>query len=804
MANPVALLAGGVGGAAVLGAGYGLWIIHKRKRAPVPLVYAAPPITIAATPVTATSAAKPVFATPAAAGLPGTPHPATALLPPVVSPHPAANAIIKSALAAGAVHPAVAVAKEKAPASPVATGVKVLPWHPNYDRIGTGETMHPGEARQTQHGELTLEFSNGALNLYDTRKGRTLLWSTGTKDGSYVTMQKDGNLVLYNAAKKAVWNTRTYNGDKNYLQLQADGNMVVYNMGDHKPYWDTNTTKFVKKSLTGAGDVINHGGFNVGEIAAMAVGVPPGVFTTIVTVDPGANKWVGNAVKTAGHAVESAAHAIQDESGKISSALSKIPVVGGLLHGLYDATFFAVLGPVMMTEQIVVEGQRIDTVALNELKAQLRDFKEVGPYAEMVCSLIPGIGTGIAAAIGVGLALANGQGIAEAVLAGVEAAVPGGPLAKMAFDVAQKSIVAAVEHKPLNWGLVASTGVEVVADVVNLPVPPEVQKMIEGGMTCASMLVQGKRIDKALIGGFADALPVGPEVKAAISDVTTMSVDLAQGRKIDQVLLDEVKRSANLLPVDDSIKKGLTAGIKVGFTVAAVSGAKVHGESPFGYDWFGDDALTDVPHEMVLSQRIQHVVTDLFLDRGKAGLKDKKAADAINIAIAVHQGKIVQDAAAPQFVWGGPVMTQLLTRGQDLLKTDAVVAAAYKTVTAGQSGFLIGAAAMRFQVNTHEFLSLRDNLPTGDDKKSFDTAVSMHIGRVANPPPKTSVDITAKAGYYTTLGVQGAQVSQKTAIVKTLSEASGTKTGTALAIKTVAQRRSAILPRILRAVGVRK
>jgi hypothetical protein len=668
-----------------------------------------------------------------------------------------------------ALHP-IRLVPKLAPAPKPAVAKK---WTPGDEMIQTGVTLKQGDSRVSQSNAIALLFEPGALSLYDTRGGRkNLLWSTGNRPGAdHATMQHDGNFVLYDVTNKPLWAANVWAGDNQFVRLQDDGNMVIYDRDMH-PHWDVNTYQFVPRGSTGDSRKVGDNGFNVGEIIAIGLGVPPGVFTAVATADPAVDSWTRDAVKTAGRDIGQVAADIQDVSSSISDALEHVPFVGPLLHGLYDGVFMLTLGPAMMTEQVIVEGQGIDQVVLAQLKAQLQDFKDVGPYAEMVCSLIPGVGTGIAAAIGVGLALANGQGIAEAILAGVEAAVPGGPLAKMAFDVAQKSIVAAVEGKELNWGLVASTAVEVTADVVDIPVPDSVKKMLEGGMACTAMLVQGKRVDAALATGFADALPVAGSVKSAIVSLTTISVNLANGQKLDQAILNSASSKVAQLPVSAATKQSITAGVAPGTSA-------MHG------DWFGYDDPSEFagdpapPPEFVLSQRIQHAVTDIFLDRGKAGLNNQKAADAINIAIGMQQGKILQDKAAPQFAVGGPVMTQLLAKGKLLLQTDPVVAGAYKTLTSGQTGFLVGAAVMRYQINTHQFCALRDNF-SGPDQKGYDTAASLHIARVAVPAATGG-----GAAYLITRGLQGAKPQQKAPIMQALIADKAMQGGTVQAVKTI-------------------
>jgi len=84
----------------------------------------------------------------------------------------------------------------------------------------------------------------------------------------------------------------------------------------------------------------------------------------------------------------------------------------------------------------VARGERIDRAAVGALKNTIAGARTLAPYAQAVTSLVPGIGTGVAAGIGAASALAQGARITDAVVAGVRGAIPGGPLAQMGFDAA--------------------------------------------------------------------------------------------------------------------------------------------------------------------------------------------------------------------------------------------------------------------------------------------------------------------------------------------------------------------------------
>lgn len=163
----------------------------------------------------------------------------------------------------------------------------------------------------------------------------------------------------------------------------------------------------------------------------------------------------------------------------ISRAAGTVPFVGPGLKGVFDIT----TGPISMT-LAVANGVRIDKAVSRRLKADIRSVKAVAPYAQMVITLVPGVGTAAGAALSAGLALANGQPITAAIMAGVKGAVPGGAAAKMAYDV----------------GLAAARGerVDKIA-IAALPISNDQKKMLRASLDVVVDVARGKRVDKSLL-----------------------------------------------------------------------------------------------------------------------------------------------------------------------------------------------------------------------------------------------------------------------------------------------------------------
>lgn len=220
-------------------------------------------------------------------------------------------------------------------------------------------------------------------------------------------------------------------------------------------------------------------------------------------------------VKTAGKGVRGVAKV----TGKVGKGLGRVPVVGGGLKGVYNLTFNAPF----KTADAIVKGERLDKVALNSIKEHVKDVKDVAPYAQMVISVVPGVGTGISGAIGAGLALASGQPITEAIAQGVRSALPGGPVAQAAFDVGK----AGLSGKPISSIALNA-----------LPLNPQQKQALGKAMNAAHAIASGKRVDKALVNNAIAVLP--PDARKALQ--TGMAI--AEGQRLQATASKNVNTRA--------------------------------------------------------------------------------------------------------------------------------------------------------------------------------------------------------------------------------------------------------------------
>jgi len=190
-----------------------------------------------------------------------------------------------------------------------------------------------------------------------------------------------------------------------------------------------------------------------------------------------AAKWAGRAVGTVAHAAGAVVHAASD-------VLGHIPVVGGPLHDVLEAA-----NPFAMIESIS-KGERIDKAVLGDLKNKLAVVKEIAPYAATVASLVPGVGSGVAAALSAASALASGRNITDALIEGVKNAVPGGPVARSAFETA----VSLSKGNRIDKALL---------DAARAQIPAEARAAFDTGMAIA----HGKNLQSVVVDGIKSAAP---------------------------------------------------------------------------------------------------------------------------------------------------------------------------------------------------------------------------------------------------------------------------------------------------------
>lgn len=473
---------------------------------------------------------------------------------------------------------------------------------------------------------------------------------------------------------------------------------------------------------------------------------------------------VSNAAKSAGRAIGKAEHSVANGVGTVTSAVTKIPVVGAPIKTIYTASFHAVTGPARLVAD-VAQGKRIDRAVMSKLKESVQDAKAVGPYAQTVLSVVPGVGTGVSAALGAGLALANGQPIDKALLEGISSSLPGGPAAKAALNAAVTGIHAAATGQRFD---IEAVGKSALGSVL----PPAAM----AGVDMAAKLAHGQPLDKALTESAVNMLPVDPKVKEALHTASQVSIDLANGRKIDAALLAQVKSAVPHLPIDPSLKTQLMN--------AAVTGKDI-------VPGHGEQALSNVLHSAV-ADSVLHTSTKNLAPSVKKALQTGMALGTAS----VHQAHAAEQLATPA------VINKLVESGIQLSKADPVISAARKLVGNGTRGFDLGMGITNAKSNLFSISHVREHL-SGPDKMGFDMALSAKVGLVTQPIPK-GLSAAAQAGHAVTHGMQGSDPSNKQAMMAAVKASPSASVGATQAIKSITVAREHWIHKVARALRLVK
>lgn len=486
-------------------------------------------------------------------------------------------------------------------------------------------------------------------------------------------------------------------------------------------------------------------------------------------------KFVENTVKTAGKEVGKVTKPIQNAVGDVSREVGKIPVVGGLVQGVFDLTYMATMWPAELAIGIVVDGKRIDNAVLDTIKKEVQSVKQVAPYAQMVIAIVPGIGPGVSAALSAGLALAEGQSIEEVLKAGLIGALPGGPLVKAAVTMGVDTIQRVASGQPINLATLAQTAGGVASSALGLPIAAK--NALMAGIATMGAVVEGKPLDKALTDAAIANLPVSNQVKQAMTEATALTLDLTSGKPLDRTLLARIDNVANMLPAGNPLKETIKTGISSTKKLA-------EGASP----------------EKVMATALQSGLGDSLVSMGATKLPTD-VQKAIKSGVALGTGVIVQAKKTIQLTQKVP--NKLVESGIQLAKAHPLFGAARKIAATqgGTRGFDLAAGLTQHQAKVFDIATARNSLPAAVDKLGFDLACATRIGAVTNPKPDTK-SAEAHAGHAITMGMQGYLPNRKQVLMATVERIPPAAAGATAAVKEVARLRGSVVNKALRAARI--
>jgi hypothetical protein len=265
---------------------------------------------------------------------------------------------------------------------------------------------------------------------------------------------------------------------------------------------------------------------------------------------------------------------------------------------------------------------------------------------------------------------------------------------------------------------------------------PGVGTGISAAIGAGLALANGQPISQAMIAAARGAIPGGALATAAF-DVAQQGVAVAAHH--GKVTWDVIAKAAgsagaDLAELPDAAKQALIA------TLTTVGGL-TQGEKP-------DMAIADGA-AIAASSALP-----------------PPAAKALQISLAIAHAKELQ-SAQKKAVEHPSTQNRLMAIGQQIQVSDPTVKAARDQLQNGKRGFDIGIGMMAQASSTNDIVTIRNSL-SPIDKQGFDVALSLHIGRVANPEPQ-GMGPKGLAGYYTTMGMQGAELASKQSAMAALT-----------------------------------
>lgn len=294
---------------------------------------------------------------------------------------------------------------------------------------------------------------------------------------------------------------------------------------------------------------------SVGCVGTAWVGAPysvGGFFSSIThavkSVAKAATSVVPAAVKNAATSVINTA---KNAGAAALNAVNSVPILGTLTK----ASAALALLPAGAAQQIL-QGKRLDQVALDRFKTAVSSAQALAPFVQTVVSFVPGIGQGVSAGIGGGLALAQGQSITEAMIAAAKAAVPGGPLAQAALSVAAD----AMQGKPLNTILVNA-----------LPISQQAKNAIIAGVGAAKDLAAGKQVFPALLDAATKSLP--PEMEKGLQ----IGIALGHAKNLQQAAGAAVQGAQHLVSASNAgaaAAQAFAQGVRTPAVLSALNTAR--------------------------------------------------------------------------------------------------------------------------------------------------------------------------------------------------------------------------------------
>jgi hypothetical protein len=323
----------------------------------------------------------------------------------------------------------------------------------------------------------------------------------------------------------------------------------------------------------------------------------------------------------------------------------------------------------------------------------------------------------------------------------------------------------------------------------------------------AGEVIDGTRIDHAVLGQFKKELQdykevapyaetviaLAPGIGPGVSGIMAATLALADGQPISAAMIDAVK---------GAIPGGTIAAAVIDASVTGIQAANKH--VPLTWDLVAKTAaasgadlanLPDTAKAAMLGalttagaitrgEKVPLAVADGAMQTASAsGALPPTVMKALQVGTAITAAKLMQGNKA-QATSTPTVQGRLIQAGRSIEAQDPVAANARKALSTGYNGFDLGVGASQMALTTADLVTLRNALAS-DDQKGFDLAMSLHIGRVANPAPSDIQNAGGQAGYFATMGMQGAPEDTKIAHINGMTKQPAMSVGAKVAMNQV-------------------
>jgi len=315
---------------------------------------------------------------------------------------------------------------------------------------------------------------------------------------------------------------------------------------------------------------------------------------------------------------------------------------------------------------------------------------------------------------------------------------------------------------------------------------PPVSAAIGGGLA----LAEGESIGEAALTAAADALPGGALAKAGF-DAGRAALEHKNIAQVGLAALGDLGQAAGV-PIPPQASQALGYGLT--FAKDLANGKNLSQAAV-------DTAISALPPDAQPAARAAAVtanaiatkknVADVLIQQGQALIPNlppdarKALGDGLKVGMAMAHGQSLQEITR-QALSNAENLQHIVQAGQQAISNDPVLQSARATLSqAGQDfqGFELGAGMMQHKITPYEFQTVRNGLRS-EQKRGFDLATAVHIGRVAGPrAPANVTDPTAKAAYYATHGMNGAPPGHRAHIMSIVSASPAGEAGALAAAK---------------------